>query len=156
MQEVVVKLQFNQPCLGDVRKEKRSEMLKDPRGRAMLLPTWWKSVASFAARLLNRHQELVTRVDWDPVVEEPVKEFRRYYGPGKFTVHEAFLAGDVIVVRAVLPDGLPVEDFREIMATAGRYKGICPYKPENKMGTFEVLEVRPAGRPPAIVGMADA
>jgi hypothetical protein len=154
MQEVVSKLQFNQPCLGNVRKKDRNEMLKDPMGRVMILPTWWQALATFAARLHNRHQDKVKEIDWDPIVEGCVKDFRRYYAPGKFTVHEAFLPGDVIRVRAVLPDGISPQDFQEILVIAGRYKGICPFKPERKMGTFEVLEVRALGRPPATTPVA--
>lgn len=149
MQEVVLKLKFTQPCLGNVRKKDRNAMLRDPDGRVMFLPTWWQALALYGAKLVNRHQDKVKEVDWDPFPEGHPREHRRYYGPGNFTIHEAFLPGDVIKVRCVLPDGIACEEFREIMATAGRYKGLCPYKPEKRMGTFEVIEIRPVGRPPA-------
>jgi hypothetical protein len=122
-------------------------MVKDSSGRPMLLPTWWQSIAAYAARLVNCRQDKIREVNWDPVVEGHIKEFRRYFEPGRYTVHEAFLAGDVIQVHAVLPDGLSVAEFAEIMKTAGRYIGMCPYKPEKHLGTFEILDVRPAGHP---------
>lgn len=156
MQEVMTKLRFNQPCLGNVRKKDQNEMLKDAEGRVLFLPTWWQAVALFAAKVCNKHQELVKQICWDPVVEGLPKHFRRYYEPGKFTVHEAFLPGDVIRIHAVLPDGLPAADFKEILEVAGRYQGICPYKPERKMGTFEVLEVRPVGRAPVVTSIIEA
>jgi hypothetical protein len=143
LQEVTVRLRFNNECLGAVRKKDCNEMLKDPDGRVMLMATWWQAVIGFAAKVLNRHQDLVKQIEWDPVVTATPKLFRRYYEPGKYTVHEAFLKGDVITVNCVIPSGLNLEDLRTLMQMAGRYKGISPYKPERKYGTFDVLEICP-------------
>lgn len=146
LQEVTVRLRFNNECLGAVRKKDCNEMLKDPDGRVMFMPTWWQAVVTYAAKVLNRHQALVKQIDWDPVVDGAVKRFRRYYEPNRYTVHEAFLRGDVIAVHCVVPAELPLDDLWALLQVAGAYKGISPYKPDRKYGTFEVTEIRPRVR----------
>lgn len=142
LQEVTIRLRFNHECLGAVRKKDCNEMLKDPDGRVMFLQTWWQAIVGFAAKLLNRHQDLVKEIDWDPIIEGEPKKYRRFYEPGRFTIHEAFLKGDVIRVNCVLPSGLSIEDATVLLQAAGTYKGISPYKPERKYGTFDVLSIK--------------
>jgi len=139
--EIEVTLQFNQHSLGDCRHKKISRMLRDPNGRVMFLPTWWQALMRYAAKVVNRHHDDVNDIDWAPVVDGETTEFKRYYAQGRYTVHEAFFPGDKIVVHAVLPHTIPVEDFRELLSTAGKYRGISPYKPD-RYGTFEVIDVR--------------
>lgn len=146
LQEVTVRLRFNNECLGAVRKRDCNEMLRDPEGRVMFMPTWWQAIVTYAAKVCNKHQTLVREIDWDPVVDGAPKPFRRYYEPNRFTVHEAFLKGDVIGVNCVIPSGVSIDDLWELMNCAGSYKGISPYKPERKYGTFEVVEIRPRVR----------
>jgi len=146
MQEVHFKIRFNQPCLGHIRSQKGNKMLRDPDGRVMFLPTWWSSIVAYAARLANVPQELVRKIDWDPVVDGATKPYKRFYEPGKFTFHEAFLPGDVVGINCVIPDGMTVEVLRELLEIAGKYQGICPYKPERKQGTFEVINILPLNR----------
>jgi hypothetical protein len=146
MQELTVRIRFNNVCLGSVQKKNCNEMLRDPDGRVMFLPTWWRSVTVFAARVLNRHQDLVREIDWDPLVEGTPKMYKRYYKPGRYTLHEAFLCGDAINVHCVIPTGMTVEDLKTIMEVVGTYKGISPYKPDLKYGTFQVVEVVPKVR----------
>jgi len=141
MIEVIVKLRFNNHCLGNCRRQRISEFLHDPNGKVMFLPTWWESIMRYAAKLLNRHQSNVKSIDWDPVVVGEPTEYRRFYAQGRFCTHEAFLPGDTIAVHAVIPATIPLDDFRELLDIAGSYKGMSPYKPENKYGTFEVLDV---------------
>lgn len=140
MQEVCITLQFTQPCLGDCRYKNKSKMMRDPKGRVMLLAPWWTAIMRYAADVFNRHHESVKEIDWDPIVEGETSEYKRYYGPGKFTIHESFLPGDQITVRAVLPEEILLGDFLELMRIAGRYKGISPYRKEKQYGTFEVVD----------------
>lgn len=143
MQEVHVKLQFNQPCLGHVRAKNLNRMIRDAEGRVMLLPTWWASIANYAAQLLNVPSELIKKVDWCPVVDGVTSVYRRFYEPGKFTLHEAFLPGDIIGLSCVIPDGMTPATLSEVLDVAGKYRGMCPYKPEKKQGTFAVVEIEP-------------
>ena len=146
LQEVTIRLRFNNECLGAVRKRDCNEMLKDPEGRVMFMQTWWQAVISYAAKVLNKHQDLVKQIDWDPLVDGVPKRYKRYYEPGRFTLHEAFLKGDVIGVNCVLPAGISIDDLWSLLQVAGTYKGISPYKPDRKYGTFEVIEIRPRVR----------
>ena len=141
MIEVAVTLQFNQYCLGNCRYKTVSRFLHDANDRVMFLPTWWAAVMRYAAQLLNKHQAAVKHIDWDPVIIGNPREYRRFYAQGRFTKHEAFYPGDIIEVHAVLPGEITLIDFRELLTIAGCYKGMSPYRPEDKYGTFEVLTV---------------
>ena len=141
MIEVTVRLRFNRHSLGAVRCKKLNKMLRDPEGRVMFLPTWWAVLMRYAAKVLNRHQRLVNDIDWDPIIDGNPTNFRRYYEPNRYTLHEAFHPNDVIGVNAVLPSGLSISDFMQLLDVAGRYKGISPYKPRDKWGTFEVINI---------------
>ena len=141
MQEVSIVLQFTQHCLGDCRYKNKSKMLRDPNGRVMLLSSWWTALMRYAADVLNRHHEAVKEIDWDPIVEGETSDYKRFYGPGKFTIHEAFLPGDQIIVHAVVPDSIPADDLLGLLRVAGRYKGISPYRKDKQYGTFDVVSV---------------
>jgi len=146
MTEVEVTLRFNNHCLGDCRFGSISAFLRDPDGRVMLLATWWASLMRYAAKVANRHHKTVKDIDWDPVVQGESREYRRYYKARRFRLHEAFYPGDEIVVHAVLPDGLTLDDFRELLSIAGRYRGISPFGSDRKYGTFDVRAVTPKRR----------
>ena len=162
MQEVTVRIQFNQPCPGDVKrpdgKNHILSMRRDPEGRVMFLPTWWAGIIRYAAKVLNRHQAAVKRIRWDPVVDGVPKKWRRYFPtpPDKadarprYALHEAFLPGDTIGVNCVLPDELTTDDLWQLMDVAGSYKGISSYKPDEGYGTFRVNEVRSRKRSTAV------
>lgn len=146
LQEVTVRLRFNKECLGAVRKGACNEMLRDPDRRVMFLATWWSAVMRYAAQVVNHHQDLVDKIDWDPIVDGTTKIFRRYYETSRYTLHEAFLAGDIIGVNCVIPSGMTQDAFWQLMTVAGTYRGISPYKPDKKYGTFDVVEIRPRVR----------
>jgi len=146
MTEIEAKLRFNNYCLGDCRFGSISAFLHDPDGRVMFMPTWWASLMRYAAKVLNRHHRTVKEIDWAPVVHGTCREYRRYYKPRRFRLHEAFYPGDVIVVYAVLPDGLPISDFQELLSIAGQYKGISPFGADRNFGTFDVESVQPRKR----------
>jgi hypothetical protein len=153
MDEVVLRLRFTQASLGAARRKEGSDivfaMLRNPDGQVMFLPTWWRSISRFAATVLNVPTELVARVEWDPAVDGITGRWRRYFPQEngeptvrrRYALHEAFLKGEMIGVNCVLPQGLMVDQFWRLMDTAGRYKGISPYKP-GQYGTFQVVEVQ--------------
>lgn len=107
----------------------------------MYMPTWWAALMRYAAKILNRHQRLVEQIDWDPVIDGTPRSYRRYYEQSRYTLHEAYYPGDEIGVNAVLPPGLSISDFTQLLDVAGRYRGVSPYKPKDKWGTFEVTNV---------------
>ncbi len=145
-QEVTIRIRFNRECLGAVRKTDLVEMVRDPGGRIMMMPTWWTAITVYAAKVLNRHQDLVRQIDWDPIISGTPKLFRRYYGGTRFVLHEAFLKGDEISVHCVMPTGMTVSDLQGLMEVAGTYKGISPYRSDQKYGTFTVSSVAPRVR----------
>lgn len=142
MTEVVAKLKFITPCLGNKRREnKPNEMLRDPQGNVIFLSSWWNTILSYGARAFSKHQSQVKKIGWDQVVDGVTGVYRRYYTDVDYTEHEAFLAGSVIGVRALLPDTIPLEDFQCILEISGRYRGISPYGHDKGFGRFEVVEV---------------
>jgi hypothetical protein len=117
-------------------------MLRAPDGRVMLLSSWWTALMRYAAEVFGGHHEAAQAIDWDPIIEEDTSDYKRFYAPGKFTIHEAYLPGDQITVRAVTPDAISLDDLRELLRIAGRYKGISPYRKDKQYGTFEVINVK--------------
>lgn len=162
MQEVSIRLRFIRECLGSAKRRKSVKdqvvfrMPRDPRGRVMFLPTWWGSIMTYAAKVHNLGHASVRKIDWDPIVDgAPRQGWRRIITPpsedpkgrARYAVHEAFHPGDVIGVKAVLPDGLGIDEFQELLTIAGTYKGVSPYQPSGEnYGTFEVVSVKQAVR----------
>lgn len=142
MIEVEATLRFDQHSLGNCRHKKINRMLHAPDGRVMFLPTWWQSLMRYAAKVANKHYADAQEVDWDPIIEGTPREYKRFYAPSRYSTHEAFFPGDEIVVRAVVPSTLSIDDFSNLLRIAGRYRGISPYRKDKQYGTFEVVEVR--------------
>src|SRR3990167_3788213 len=143
VREVTITIRFSNDCLGSVRGPDCNRMMRNPSGRVMFLPTWWTAILKFAAEVRSKCHELVKRIEWDPLVVGSTRPFKRYYAPSRYTLHEAFLQGDSIQVNCVIPDALGLDDLKELMDVAGAYKGISPYKPDRKYGTFEVISIEP-------------
>lgn len=160
MREVTIRIRFNRECLGSARRrgakgQVKFCMLRDPRHRVMFLPSWWHQLLRYAATVTNQQQGIVKRIDWNPVIDGmPRAAWKRtIVADGKverrmrYAVHEAFLPGDVVGINAVLPDGLSIEQFQELLEIVGTYKGISPFqRDDERYGTFEVLSVRPTVR----------
>jgi len=161
MREVSIRLRFTRPCLGYAEKRTRNRnvmyvMPRDPSRRVMFLASWWRDRLSFAAKVLNRYQDLVMHITWDQVVDGRVGTYQRKIirkrqdGSIKntgYALHEAFQVGDDIGVNAVLPTNLSIEAFTELLTIVGRYKGISPYNSaDDTFGTFDVVSVRPTIR----------
>jgi hypothetical protein len=162
VQEITIRLRFNQPCPGAVRTQDGKNVLhvhqRDPEGRVMFLASWWLALIRYAAQVLNKHQTEVKKISWDPVIDGVPRRWKRYLpsNPNKasrarYALHEAFLAGDVIGVNCVLPRAITTDDMWQLLEIAGSYKGISPYKPNEGFGTFCVVSIhkrrRTVGKP---------
>lgn len=156
MIEVEMQLQFVTPCLGNVRCEDGIDRMNrmpslhpifDPP-KVRFMPTWWKNCVSFGAKGLAKHQNRVRNIRWDPSVTGDLSIIERHYKDGDQTgikKHEGFAEGAVIAVKAMLPDGLPIEDFRKIMNLGGTYVGISPYGHKLNWGRFKVVNIAKVG-----------
>ena len=158
MQEVTIRLRFTRESLGAARKKTKREqvifaMLRDRDSHVMFLPTWWRGLMTYAARVVNRYQSLVDRITWDPRIDGRVVNINRTVlrwrqdGSVKskgYALHEGFKAGDTIGVNAVLPDGMSIEGFSRLLATVGRYKGVSPFQDDDPYGLFEIVSVKAA------------
>lgn len=149
MREYCIKIKFTQPSLGSHQKKVGRQtiycMYRSSDGRVMFLPTWWRAITRDAAKVLNKYQDAVKKIRWDPVVKTELKLYRRYTkdrrnGRPRFALHESIPIGGTMEVKCLSPADITANDLREIMSFAGRYYGISPYKP-NRYGTFEVLSV---------------
>lgn len=146
MLEVAVKLKFITPCLGNVRKPDYDRFERDDTGTVIFMSSWWREVLQYGAKALGKHQGLVADVRMHSKIIGEVSRFRRYYSDSQYKEHEAFLKGDIIFVKAMLPAGLPADDFQEILRLAGNYRGMSPYGWKDGYGQFEVIGVAPITR----------
>jgi hypothetical protein len=99
----------------------------------------------FAAKILCRHISAVKQIQFDIAVEgtprpEPGFYYKRYFDKKRYVKHEAFLAGDKIAVRCIVPNSIHDEDFAELLRIAGRFRGISPFGP-GEYGFFSVVSV---------------
>jgi hypothetical protein len=148
MQAVVIRIRFSRPCLGALKTAMSFNMLRDQNERVIFLPGWWREILHFGARLLGFPRSVVEAVEWDQIIDGNLSRFTRRgtrrRRPRAFAVHEAFLPGDIIGVRAVLPDGLSIDSFWRLLCAGGTYHGISPYRTvHRRYGTFEVISVIP-------------
>ncbi len=154
MQEVVIKLRFNRECLGSAKRKRQTQTVfafdHDPSGRVMFMPAAWLSVMRYAAKLSNRHHSVVQHIDWCPLVEgQPRTDWRRTIvnkigGTTKthYALHEAFPPGSTVLVSAVVPDEIPLNEFEELLTIVGKYKGFSPFNNATEhYGTFEVISI---------------
>ena len=159
MQEVTIRLRFTRPCLGFAKKPLGSgkgviyRMPRDGSDRVMFLPSWWKSNMEYAAKVVGRCHNEVPKIAWANNIDGRLAEWKRIVVPAKenkrarYALHEAFRPQSVIGINAVLPDGLSIDDFTELLDVVGTYKGISPFQSESETyGTFEVVSVMPAIR----------
>lgn len=141
MKRVRLTIRFVRPCLGGVRSEPKDMFERDPvTGKIVFMNSWWQSVLEYGARALNKNIQLVPDTLFDLYVDAPVCDYRRHHSRG-VTVHEAFCANTELSVDVLLPDGMSVDDFREMMELAGRFRGISPYGWRDGFGRFDVTEV---------------
>lgn len=146
--EVTARIQFTRPCLGNVRKPDFDRLLRDPDGEVIFLATWWRSALSKSARALNKYHSLVDKIRPALPVRGPVSHIKRWYGDeGAFKIHEGFDAGATVTVQFLLPSGMTLDQFTELLETAGLYVGVSPYGwKTGTYGQFKVLEVLKSDR----------
>jgi len=147
--EAYVRIMFNAPCLGNERfpDPEPNKMLRNADGNIVFLQVWWRTVIGQAAKAYNKHQRVVSKVRFSPEVDGTVKLHKRYYFRNdkgarvkRYKLHEAFESGDVIGVKALVPDAIPLDDFREILELGGAYYGISPFGWSKGYGRFKVVE----------------
>jgi len=146
MQEVAIKIKFITPCLGHIRRNDYDRFERDGEGAVIFMASWWREVLRYGAQALGKHQKLVNDVRMHAKIIGEVRRFKRYFGEGRYKEHESFLKGDTIFVKAMLPTGLPAEDFEEILRLAGNYRGMSPYGWKDGYGQFECEGVEPVIR----------
>lgn len=159
MLEVSIRLQFNQVCLGAAKRRRKGQVYfgfdRDADDRVLFLPSAWAGVMRYAAKLANKHHNVVQKIDWWPVVAgKPRNDWRRTIISRQegivrshYAVHEAFQPGAAIELFAVLPDELCLDDFKELLSIVGKYKGFSPFNTTtDHYGTFEVLSIEPVIR----------
>lgn len=152
MQEVTFCIRFTTPCLGNVRAQEVDKLNRDTEGNIIFMPSWWQRVIVSAANAINLAQGLVRQISWDIVVYRARKQvtiFDRSYTERKGSDfvhgsarHEALLVGAAVWINVLLPDGIPLDNFRSLLEAAGRYYGISPFGHRLGFGRFEVLNVK--------------
>ena len=161
MQEVFITLRFNRVCLGAAKKRWHGKTIfafdKDPAGAVMFMPAAWSAAMRYAAKLANRHQQDVQKIDWCPVVTgTPRADWRRTIVADSgaamtlththYALHEAFSPGHTVGIYAVLPDDITIEEFDRLLAIVGKYRGFSPFNNKSeKYGTFDVISIEPTG-----------
>lgn len=143
MKEITCRLRFLTPCLGHIRCDDCDLFERDATGVVIFHSSWWRSLLIYGARAFGKHQKKVQDIRINPKIDGIPQKYERYYKPHKFKLHEAFTAKQVISIRVLLPDGLPVEDFKKLFQLGGHYKGISPYRgrDQNEYGLYDVIQV---------------
>ena len=143
--EVVVKLKFTTPSLGNERREQRDLMMRSKDGNVLMLQSWWRCSMAFAAKALGCFTREVEQIQVDPEVKGTTGIYRRWYNSTSFKEHEAFLIGTEIEARMLLPNGIKPSDLRRLLETAGRYVGLSAYGYKENFGRFVVVSVEQVG-----------
>jgi len=145
--EVHVKLEFATPCLGNERNDdpEPNRMIRSGSGGIIFLQSWWHGCTAAAAERFSMHQQRIRAVKWSAEVEGESTLIDRFYYKGAGTKHikkhEGFAACATVGVRALVPDDVPLEDFKSILSIAGEFFGISPFGWKKGYGRFKVLEV---------------
>lgn len=140
MREVEIKLKFTTPCLGRVLKDGCSYFERDASGNILFMHSWWISLLRYGAQAFGKHQSLIDYVKMHSHVKGDTLVINKQVRQD-VKRHEAFAKGSVVVTRALLPDGLPIDEFEAILKLAGQYQGISPFGWKDGYGLFEVVSV---------------
>ena len=103
MIEVHAKIRFNHYCLGNRRTRNTDKFLRDPNNSVMFMPTWWQALMRFAAKVLNRHHAVVSKIDWDPVIEGEPKLYRRIIARIAFNCTRLFIRAMSLALMPCCP-----------------------------------------------------
>jgi hypothetical protein len=151
MKDYTVRIRFTSPSLGNVKEERTGRFLlsRSAKGKVIFLPAWHHANMLLAATVLSLRQELVKRITWDIELEldNTAKRWQRIYysnnaGRERYSVHEAIMPGWIASIHCALPLDLTDTDFFNLMSTAGRCKGLSPWKP-GAYGHYAVVGVLP-------------
>lgn len=158
MQEVTIRIRFTQPCLGQLRRQTRRNntvytMPRDHEGRVTFMPSWWRAGMLYAAKVRCMAHHEVRSIAWSAAIDGRTYHWRRDV-PGAqrgdrrpYALHEVFRVGDTVGVTAVLPNGLTIDTFEELLQVMGTYRGISPFRSDDDdFGKFDVVSVRPVCR----------
>jgi len=145
--ELVVRLKFTTPCLGNVRRSDYDRMTRDDEGRVIFMPTWWRSAFGQAARAISRYYDYVNQILPALPIEGDLTRVARRYGRGAddIKVHEGYDVGATVTVRFAIPGKMHIRQFVELLEAVGMYVGISPYRSGKNYGFFKVLEVKKVG-----------
>lgn len=147
--EVIARLRFTTPCLGNVRRNDYDRMTRDAEGRIIFMPTWWRAALGQAARAISRYQNYVNQIMPALPVEGKLSRVSRRYGkgPDDLKVHEGYDVGAVVKVRFAIPNRMHIRQFIELLEAVGQYVGISPYRGGGKgdYGFFKIVEVSKVG-----------
>lgn len=153
MQEVAVRIVFVTPCLGNVSKQEPSGFVfafpRDSVGGVVFSQQTWLPVLAYAATMRDLSVQLVSRVAWSPQVAGTVTRWKRMFSGEsgsrrRYAMHDAFRDGAEIATTAVLPDGLSVASFEDLLTVGGSYHGVSLFKvQDNSLGRFTVISVLP-------------
>jgi hypothetical protein len=145
--ELVVRLKFTTPCLGNVRRSDYDRMTRDDEGRVIFMPTWWRSAFVQAARAISRYYDYVNKILPALPIDGELTRITRRYGRGldDIKVHEGYDVGAIITVKFAIPGKMHIRQFVELLESVGMYVGISPYRGGKNYGFFKVLEVRKVG-----------
>ena len=149
--EVVARLEFTTPSLGNVRKPDYDRMSRDRDGKVIFMTSWWRAAFTKASTALSRYHRLVDKIHPALQVEGPVSRIKRPFGSqmDRIKVHEGFDIGARVTFRFILPYGMTIEQFAELLETVGDYIGISAYGwKTGDYGHFKVLEVARRARSP--------
>ena len=142
MKETTCKLRFLTPCLGHIRRDDCDLFERDATGVVIFHGSWWRSLLDYGAKAFGKHQKKARDVRIHPKIDGEPKRYQRYYKPHLYKLHEAYTAKQEIGIKVLLPDGLPVEDFRSLFQLGGHYKGISPYRgSDGEYGLFDLIEI---------------
>ena len=151
MREVRSCLYFLQPCLSGIKNGKAGDdpklphfiFLRDSTGKnALILQEHWTRTMVFARKAMSVAVKPFYDVRFDPIVIGEIGIHHRFYSPKNpnlYKRHESFLEGTRVEVRAMLPTGLSLADFRRTLEMAGRYAGITIHG-WGEHGRFEVID----------------
>ena len=153
MREVEIRLRMLEHCLAGTknRESERPHFVfnRNAAGdKALIMQKEWQRLLRFGCKALSISTRPVQAVWFDPIVDGPIGIHERHYKdhdapqPGtKFKLHEAFLPGAELVIRAVLRYPLKPETFKKILTAGGRFAGLTLHS-FGEYGRFEVLSVK--------------
>lgn len=154
MRELTVKIRFLSPSLGAQKTKNNGRFCfmrsPGPANKILFLATWHSANMKLAAKMLGKHQSLVSSICWDIEIDAELRDKcleRCYYkktpkGRERWSTHESLVRGQTACINCVVPEGIDDSDFWELMQIAGRYKGLSPWQPGN-YGHYEVVSIRP-------------